>query len=266
MFIVQEIMRHRDVLESFGEYLIQLAFSFGKYDPDSKPIDATQTGEQYEGLRRNLAGVVTQQPQPAIKRLQLLNVVAHAMLHVQRHMDHDKMLEVNPKTTADDALEQENMVVTLLEHVMPTLVAVAGCRGHPKATSTHADIEIVLRRLSGERVIADWKSLLNTAIMADTDDFTSFEALQAAHADKTEKKQETERIIMPARHGHPGDSEAQWHELPAANGLYMKRVHGYPLAAAALPPGGYPVRGGGESPTSSPPLRAAILMIPQAKR
>lgn len=52
---------------------------------------------------------------------------------------------------------------------------------------------------------------------------------------------------VPLRHGVIGDSEAPWHELPATNGLYMKRTRGYPMKSYAFPMGGYEVPGAGKT-------------------
>lgn len=48
---------------------------------------------------------------------------------------------------------------------------------------------------------------------------------------------------IPSHHGmklYPG---AMWHELPAANGLFLKRTRGYPLKSYALPEGGHKLTG-----------------------
>ena len=57
--------------------------------------------------------------------------------------------------------------------------------------------------------------------------------------------QDDTRWVLPESHGVIGDPTAPWHELPAANGLLIKRTRGYPLRATALPPGGFRLRNGG---------------------
>lgn len=70
---------------------------------------------------------------------------------------------------------------------------------------------------------------------------------------QTQRRLATEKAswIIPARHSCPRDSTAPWHELPAANGLYMRRKHGFPLYARALPPGGFPLPDAGHLASES---------------
>lgn len=53
-----------------------------------------------------------------------------------------------------------------------------------------------------------------------------------------------------------------WFNLPAANGLYLRRSRGYPLKAYALPVHGFEIEGGGESGTFMSPV-ISILIIRQ---
>lgn len=64
-----------------------------------------------------------------------------------------------------------------------------------------------------------------------------------------ERKRHLEEVAkwtIPYRHCVKDDFDAPWHELPAANGLYMKSTRGYPLRAAAFPRAGYQVKNGGK--------------------
>ncbi|KAF2171089.1 hypothetical protein M409DRAFT_51310 [Zasmidium cellare ATCC 36951] len=45
---------------------------------------------------------------------------------------------------------------------------------------------------------------------------------------------------------HHGAAEDPWYDLPAANGLHMRRTLGSPLRAAAFPEGGYNITNGGQ--------------------
>lgn len=65
-------------------------------------------------------------------------------------------------------------------------------------------------------------------------------------ADRKRAAQEAHRWILPHSHGVRDDRDAPWHELPAANGLYLKNTRGFPLRAGGLPKGGFPVRGGSQ--------------------
>ena len=64
--------------------------------------------------------------------------------------------------------------------------------------------------------------------------------------DLRRQREEDGKWMLPDRHGVINDPTAPWHELPAANGLYLKRTRGYPLRASAIPPGGAYLQNGGE--------------------
>ena len=64
---------------------------------------------------------------------------------------------------------------------------------------------------------------------------------------KLEREREEAKWVLPKRNGVPHDPAAPWYELPAANGLYMKRTRGYPMKSYAFPQGGYELDSGGES-------------------
>lgn len=68
---------------------------------------------------------------------------------------------------------------------------------------------------------------------------------------------------VPWRHGVIGDSQAPWHELPATNGLYMKRTRGYPMKSYAFPKGGYELPGAGKKLTTSP--ICVLKLIPRRR-
>ena len=83
----------------------------------------------------------------------------------------------------------------------------------------------------------EWEPMLARLAADDAD--------RAKHA-RLLKEDET-KWMLPERHGVFHDPHAPWHELPAANGLYMKRTRGYPLRVGAMPPGGHRLRNGGRS-------------------
>jgi len=245
------------------EYLIQLGLSFGPYT-GNKRVDTTKPGEHNEGLGKTVNGRVMQPPQPAFKRLHLLYVLSEAMCVTMRHFkdDHIIYIEDNVVDYGDVAKETEMIEEMILPNYLPTLVMLAGCTGHPKAAKTYVKIPALLRTWLRHRLQIDPRELMEIAAMANDETYTTFEAIKAEINQKEEAPpekpppdeeeddapgdEEDKPLMMPERHGNPADPNATWDELPAANGLYQKRVHGYPLRARALPPGGYPIRGGGE--------------------
>ena len=82
---------------------------------------------------------------------------------------------------------------------------------------------------------ADWHSTL----------FRLAKAEESKHDSHRKQAEDSSKWILPARHGVINDPTAPWHELPAANGLYLRRKHGYPLRASAIPLGGLPFQNGG---------------------
>jgi hypothetical protein len=96
---------------------------------------------------------------------------------------------------------------------------------------------------------ADWHSTLSRLAKADESKF-----------DTHRKQQEDEsKWILPERHGVINDPTAPWHELPAANGLYLRRKHGYPLRASAIPLGGIFLQNGGAE--ADPELKRDVMNL-----
>ncbi|KAK5134745.1 hypothetical protein LTR08_006120 [Meristemomyces frigidus] len=81
---------------------------------------------------------------------------------------------------------------------------------------------------------------------------TQITAEEVKLADELDRELEDAKWILPKRHGVLNDPTAPWYELPAANGLYMKRTRGYPLQSYALPPGGYELRTDAPNPNLKP--------------
>ncbi|KAK5120847.1 hypothetical protein LTR85_005914 [Meristemomyces frigidus] len=73
---------------------------------------------------------------------------------------------------------------------------------------------------------------------------TQIAAEELKLAEDLQREIEDAKWTLPKRHGLPSDPTAPWYELPAANGLYMKRTRGYPLRSYALPQGGYELGSG----------------------
>lgn len=64
--------------------------------------------------------------------------------------------------------------------------------------------------------------------------------------DRKRAEKEKQKWILPDKHGLKDDPDAPWHELPAANGLFLGSTRGFPLHAAKLPAGGFAIEGGGK--------------------
>ncbi|OQO13149.1 hypothetical protein B0A48_02613 [Cryoendolithus antarcticus] len=80
------------------------------------------------------------------------------------------------------------------------------------------------------------------------DDLDRHLASQEAKAilDEQRRKGEESKWILPRQHHLPHDPTTPWHDLPATNALYQKRMRGFPIHANALKPGGMYLQRGGQ--------------------
>lgn len=202
-------------------------------------MDTTKPGDENEGLGKIIDGRVQQPPEPAFKRLHLLYILHDVLLHYHIHRnDYD-----SPELWATlDRMQPD--IARLAE------LAACGCGG--KSSSTCQEILQLLTHwehtvmFSTEQI----NEMRDNVRAADGVEWaTAINKLAAREertADQERRRREDEtKWMIPDRHGVHNDPAAPWHELPAANGLYLKRTAGSPLFAGDLPPGGIKVQKGG---------------------
>ncbi|KAH9809322.1 hypothetical protein Tdes44962_MAKER06183 [Teratosphaeria destructans] len=219
----------------------------------TKRIDTTKPGFSNTGLGKIVNGKVQQPPHAAARRLHILFVINDVLITFQQESD-----------------ERTRASAELLKLFIPSIVVLAAHADLPKSKPTTEILPQVLALLNlwkdagifSEAVI---DSTLQRCMKAASG-LTTFSDLaaqcQQEHATilTTIKRQEAEQnLLLPHRHSLPADPMAPWHDLPAANGLYLKRTRGYPLKSYALPPGGFELPHGGQRP--DPELLATISTL-----
>lgn len=216
-------------------------------------VDTNKQSDENEGLGNIVDGKVQQPPEPAFKRLHILYLVHDLLMHSQSH------------ARSNGGREQASSLAPLLA-VVETLaqLAVCGCGG--KAANTcHVVLDLIsfwegaglfsaqrveqLRRTVHSADGLNWETALDRLARSD----------ESRVGNERRQREDDTKWILPDRHGVLGDYTAPWHELPAANGLYLKRTRGYPLRANALPPGGAWVQNGGDE--ADPQLKQDVLDI-----
>lgn len=136
------------------------------------------------------------------------------------------------------------------------LVLLASCRGPDSNDNVRSSIMKLLDYYLDQEGI-DQALIVSLRDLAELCDEREWEqALDEVAALDDQKALDDQRAaaaasqwVLPKQHGA---KDEPWYELPAANGLYMKRTRGYPLRAAAFPQGGYYINSGGTYPTVSP--------------
>jgi hypothetical protein len=219
------------------KYLVALSKSFAPRDPTAR-VDTTKPLDDNEGLGKIINGKVQQPPQPAFKRLHVLYLIHDLLMyghsHRHEHSQHDY---------------QNSLQILRPEAVKLVSLTVCGCIGNQVSKTRDLVFKLVNIWSAGElfssNEIEELLSAINT--FADLDwepalaKLSGLESQSAANA-----RQNNFKWVIPTKHGLPGDPSAPWHELPAANGLWMKRTAGFPLVGELLPAGGVRLRGGGQ--------------------
>ncbi len=196
-------------------------------------------GDENEGLGKIVDGKVQQPPEPAFKRLHLLYLVHDVLMHYHSHRLSSGV------QGSSEAIEQLRPDVSKLCEL-----AVCGCGGDTRTTSTYQPVLELLGfwEKSGLFSTSSTDQMRNAVRSADAKDWDTVLDKVARDNENGQKvlDDDATKWILPTHHGVPSDPTAPWHELPAANGLYLKRTKGYPLLAGALPPRGFPVSSGGQ--------------------
>ena len=221
-------------------------------------VDVSSGGDEYEGLQV-VGGKSQQPPSAAYRRLHLLHVV------------HDVLcfLTVKLKDPAhSQGLACDDLALRSLKGHAGIFMQLAACKDGPQhssssrpgfaysssrdsSSSTFSQVQAILdiwERIGvfSKEKCADLRASNDQAANDNLDGIMEeLERwrIEAAVEEQKRKKEET-KWIVPARHGVPNDPTAPWHELPATNGLYMKRTQGE-MRAADFPQGGYPLQNAG---------------------
>lgn len=220
------------------DYVIQLSKAFCPRDVDAR-IDTTKPGDENEGLGKIINGKVQQPPQPAFKRLHLLYLLHDILMHVHAHGGRYS----HSRADHESILGQLRPLATTLARL-----AVCGC-STKAATAQDAVLDVVTiwksRGLFPAVECDDIKGLVQGASELGWDEMLNTLANEETKLKGKGIIEEDFDWTLPYRHSNIDDPSAPWHELPAANGLFMKRTRGFPLRAVAFPNGGYDIEGGG---------------------
>lgn len=234
---------------AFCRLLVGLSKSFGLRNP-ARRIDTTK-GDDNNGLGKIINGKIQQPPLPNFKRLHVLYVLHDVLLTMQLHGIPFSNTDGNTQRALSPL---SDIVITTLKRHTQVLVTLAAYSSQANPFKACLKVRAILhiwrdygifntaelndleyRTVTAEQSLTDWETFVKLV----ASDHASIEA-------ELKRQAQDAKLVLPIRHGLPGDPSAPWHELPAANGLYMKRTRGYPLRSYAMPAGGYEVPGGGE--------------------
>ena len=189
--------------------------------------------------------MISQRPEPKLKRLYLVNIMHDVLVNERNYF-------ILSDRHAEGSVRQRN--VEQLRSPLEALLELAACG------SDGAEVQTVPRLLTMTEI---WQNkhvftqeqaeqMQKRVLMAKGVSWQATLAKLAAEEASSKSEEiypsSDETIgLLPERHGVHDNSNAPWHQLPAANGLYMKRKYGYPLRAKAMPKGGFKVPNGGKN-------------------
>ncbi|KAK5694586.1 hypothetical protein LTR97_009176 [Elasticomyces elasticus] len=199
-----------------------------------KRVDTTKRDDANIGLGRIVDGKVQQPPQPHFRRLHILYVVSDVLVAVRRRGE-----------AAQGSIRTKN--ADILKGCLPALAALAVFTGDQGHSKSYPAVISLMKMWSTERLLSEAEmSTIYAAVKSADDESITWEnflgRLDEVVATRSSRVDIAD-VELPQRHGVPNDPTAPWHELPAANGLYMKQTRGYPLRVSAMPMGGYELDG-----------------------
>ncbi|KAK3714023.1 hypothetical protein LTR37_008052 [Vermiconidia calcicola] len=242
-FILQHVLVSSARTSALAKYLVNLSKSCCPKDTEYC-VDTSKSGDESEGLGNTVGGRIQQPPDPSFIRLHILYIVHDVLTHYRIHTQ-------TRSRSIRGYLSDE--VLDLLRPDVCKLAELAACQGGGKAPNTCQSVLDLLTFWSKYGILNQnhVDQMHDRALQAAE---TEWDAMLTKLAKDDENKVEEERRqkeskskwMVPDRHGVANDPTAPWHELPAANGLYLKRTRGYPLRATALPVGGTYLPDGGD--------------------
>ena len=231
------------------KYLIILSKSFSPRDSEAR-IDTTKAGDENEGLGKIVNGKVQQPPEPAFKRLHILYLIHDLLVYFQRHQGLGTPLRIAEQLYPDVCV----------------LAQLAACGADGKASRTCPLVLDLINFWQQSQIFTSEQieKLRSRVSQADETAWpTILTKLSKVEDSRTASTQgqldDGAKWTLPDRHGVINDPNAPWHELPAANGLYVRRKRGYPLRASAIPPSGFKLAHGGQE--ASADLKRDVLNL-----
>lgn len=200
-------------------------------------------------------------PSSAFKRLHAL-YLAHNLLFAVRNSTASSLPPPYKSANMSD-IEQDLLAL------INRLVRLASCRGLALSDNVGSSIMKLLDYYLDQDGI-DQTVVTSLRGLAERCDEREWEqALDEVDALADQKALDDQRAaaaasqwVLPKQHGV---RDEPWYELPAANGLYMKRTRGYPLRAAAFPQGGYFINSGGTYIHNTNAIRAIANRINRSR-
>ena len=221
---------------------MQLSRSFAPRDLEAR-VDTTKPGDENEGLGKIVNGKVQQPPDPAYKRLHLLFIIHDVLSYLKSH-------PARHTPGAQAGVSAESLDV--LQPSVSTLAELAAC-GKGGAVNTRDAVLDLLAFWRASQVFsaAQLDRMHEKVLLADSSEWSSLLLRLSSNGESNPREQTSlleggSKWTLPDRHGVIDDPVAPWHELPAANGLYIKRTRGYPIRSSAIAQGGFRLRDGGE--------------------
>ena len=233
--------------------------AIGKAFPPREPevrVDTSKPSDGNEGLGQVVNGKVQQPPEPAFKRLHILYILHDVLSHIYNHLG-------NADSTARDLVRR-----AVMEPLRPSiliLLQLAACGGGGGGASTSTSdtlLDLVsLWSTTGLFTPEQLDEMRTSVQAADRMEWDAMLSKLATDGGSKSSKtangtQDDTTWTLPDRHGVFNDPTAPWHELPAANGLFIKRTQGYPLRASTIPQGGFRLRNGTRE--ADPQLQADV--------
>lgn len=237
-------------------YVTSLSKSCKPHAADQQTTQPATGYYELAGLRRKDGKYDT--PTPSFKRLHALYLIHNVLLALQDCKPTDLPY-------AYEQVQMNDILNDLKEHTI-RLFQLAACRGEFATDNVTPQLTSLLQFWRDRNVFE--QSQLDTlkAVTANAKDRPFKAVLQQLAAEDDQKiidarkaHEEATKWFIPNRHGVKDDPKAPWWELPAANGLYMRRIHGYPLKAAAFLPDGYPLKNAGMNSSISINFKCRIV-------
>ncbi|KAK6428610.1 hypothetical protein LTR95_015245 [Oleoguttula sp. CCFEE 5521] len=235
-FVIRNVIPSTTRTTALSKYLVAL----GKSCTPSNPDDL-------EGLDDSGTGKSREPPTAAFRRLHLLYVVHDVLCFESTRLKdaaHARQVSCNP---------------ACIEVVKSTAQSLAHLAAHSEGNGPSTTLASI------QRIVDYWEKLglftpeqrsdLRSSITTTRtwEDLDRHLASQEAKAvlDEQRRKGEESKWILPRQHHLPHDPTTPWHDLPATNALYQKRMRGFPIRANALKPGGVYLQRGGQQASES---------------